>query len=120
MSLLFKLFVKILDFKTADFANIFTGTFLAAPHLMEAAGLTPGEEALRNLLQGLVGIILMFITKWAQSYFQKKKNTAAPPVPLEPARPLKLNKPHNNEKNKEALDTQSSTEETHNQETQNH
>jgi hypothetical protein len=121
MSLIVKLIFKIMDFRLSDLVNGFTGTFLAAPHLMAATGLNPGQEALRNLLQGLVGIILMFCTKSVHSYFQNKKPNPQPPsIPLEPARPLKLKKPHNNEEsNQETQHPQNSHQkENHCEETQ--
>lgn len=85
--------MPILD-KISDASNFGIGTFLSAPPLLSAAGVNPANKAIDLLLQGLVGIVLMFLTKSVTKYFERKKPaplTNAVPVPIEPPKPIFIN-----------------------------
>lgn len=80
--------------KLSDLSNFGIGTFYSAPNLLLATGVTPTDKAVESLLQGLVGIALMFLTKAVARFFERKKKPAgadAIPLPVEAPKPIFIN-----------------------------
>ena len=92
--------------RLSDVSNFSIGTFYTAPSLLVATGINPTDKAIEALLQGLVGIVLMFLTRAVARLFEKKKVIAVPVpvVPLETSKPLTLTKNSGNEESSKKED----------------